>query len=104
MVEVLSAANIMNANGKNSEGIEGFSEMLKELSEWLDLTHLEGEVAKKEYEEYSEWFEDRSKNLGFKIKIGKSEIAEQQANWCKRLSSYVTELQGAAARRRDHHR
>ena len=31
MVEVLSAANIMNANGKNSEGIEGFSEMLKEL-------------------------------------------------------------------------
>ena len=39
----------------------------------------EGEVAKKEYEEYSEWCADRSKNLGFEIKTGKSEIAELQA-------------------------
>ena len=29
MVKVLSAANIMNATGENSEGIEGVSEMLK---------------------------------------------------------------------------
>ena len=40
---------------------------------------IKGEVAKKEYEEYSEWCEDRSKNLGFEIKTGKSEIAELQA-------------------------
>merc|ERR1712048_525808 len=37
MVDVLSAANIMNATGETSEGIEGVSEMLKGLQEWFKL-------------------------------------------------------------------
>jgi len=39
----------------------------------------EGEVAQKEYEEFSEWCEDRARNLGFEIKTGKSEAETLQA-------------------------
>ena len=34
MVKVLSAANIVNATGENSEGIEGVSEMLEGLQKY----------------------------------------------------------------------
>jgi hypothetical protein len=39
----------------------------------------EGEAAQKTYTEFAEWCEDRSRNLGFEIKDGKAEVAEQQA-------------------------
>jgi len=39
----------------------------------------EGEEAQKAYDEYSEWCEDRSTNLGFEIKTGKANVAELQA-------------------------
>merc|ERR1719247_3622098 len=39
----------------------------------------EGEQAQKEYDEYAEWCEDRSTNLGFEIKTGKANVAELQA-------------------------
>jgi len=40
----------------------------------------EGEVAQKEYEEFSEWCEDRARNLGFEIKTGKSESEDLKAS------------------------
>jgi hypothetical protein len=39
----------------------------------------EGEEAQKAYNEFSEWCEDRSRNLGFEIKDGKNEVAEESA-------------------------
>merc|ERR1719337_206108 len=39
----------------------------------------EGEQAQKEYDEYAEWCEDRSTNLGFEIKTGKANVAELKA-------------------------
>merc|ERR1719265_163681 len=39
----------------------------------------EGEDALKEYDEYSEWCEDRSTQLGFEIKTGKAEVVELKA-------------------------
>merc|ERR1719194_266813 len=39
----------------------------------------EGEGAQKTYDEYSEWCEDRSTQLGFEIKTGKAEVAELKA-------------------------
>merc|ERR1719446_2010196 len=39
----------------------------------------EGEEAQKAYDEYSEWCEDRSANLGFEIKTGKANVAELKA-------------------------
>jgi len=39
----------------------------------------EGEKAQKIYEEFSEWCEDRNRQLGFEIKTGKAEVAELTA-------------------------
>merc|ERR1719401_2325714 len=39
----------------------------------------EGEKAQKVYEEFSEWCEERSKDLSFEIKTGKATVAELTA-------------------------
>merc|ERR1719390_462906 len=39
----------------------------------------EGEESHKIYAEFSEWCEDRSKEVGFEIKTGKAEVAELEA-------------------------
>mmetsp|Transcript_17505 Transcript_17505/g.46642 ORF Transcript_17505/g.46642 Transcript_17505/m.46642 type:complete len:687 (-) Transcript_17505:118-2178(-) len=39
----------------------------------------EGEGAQKVYAEFTEWCEERSKNVGFEISTGKSQVAELQA-------------------------
>merc|ERR1719163_74401 len=39
----------------------------------------EGKEAQKTYDEFTEWCEDRSRNVGFEIKDGKAEVAEQTA-------------------------
>ena len=39
----------------------------------------EGAASQKLFEEFTEWCEDRSKDLGFEIKTGKSEIESLQA-------------------------
>jgi chromosome segregation ATPase len=38
-----------------------------------------GEEAQKAYEEYSEWCEDRSANVGFEIKTGKAQVGDLKA-------------------------
>merc|ERR1719414_2901485 len=47
----------------------------------------EGEVAQKQYEEFAEWCEDRSSNLGFEIKTGKSEVNSLQSAIAKQAST-----------------
>merc|ERR1719422_1062225 len=61
----------------------------------------EGEVAQKEYSDYAEWCEDRSRNLGFEIKTGqadgdqlKASIAQDAATIAS-LSSKIDELAAA---------
>merc|ERR1719262_842436 len=39
----------------------------------------EGEAAQKTYDEYAEWCEDRSTELGFEIKTGKANVEELKA-------------------------
>jgi chromosome segregation ATPase len=39
----------------------------------------EGQVAQKTYDEFAEWCEDRSRNLGFEVKDGKKEVAQETA-------------------------
>jgi len=61
----------------------------------------EGEVSQKEYAEFAEWCEDRSRNLGFEIKTGKAEVEELTANIAEEtatigeLTAKVEELAGA---------
>jgi len=54
--------------------------VLSMLSDLQATIIKEGEVAQKEYEDFSEWCEDRARNLGFEIKTGKSESESLKAN------------------------
>jgi predicted nucleic acid-binding Zn-ribbon protein len=47
----------------------------------------EGEQVQKEYEEYAEFCEDRSRDLGFEIKTGTSQVAELKATIAKEEST-----------------
>jgi prefoldin subunit 5 len=61
----------------------------------------EGVAAEKEFEEFTEWCEDRAKNVDYEIKTGKSEVAslkatiEQQTSSAQSLSTKVEELAGS---------
>jgi len=54
--------------------------VLSMLSDLQATIVKEGEVAQKEYEDFSEWCEDRARNLGFEIKTGKSESESLKAS------------------------
>jgi len=49
----------------------------------------EGEEAQKTYDEFSEWCEDRSRNVAFELKTGKAEIEELKASIEKGSSQIV---------------
>lgn len=60
----------------------------------------EGEEAQKVYDEFSEWCEDRSRNVGFEIKTGKSQVAELTAsiqNEDSKQDSLTTEIEELGA-------
>jgi len=60
----------------------------------------EGEAAQKEFTEYSEWCEDRSANVAFEIKTGKSQIADLKATIEKEVataSSLETKIEELSA-------
>jgi len=79
------------------------SKVLQMLSGLESKIIKEGEAAQKTFSEFSEWCEDRSKNVGFEIKTGKSTIAALQANIEKELSTAsalttkIEELAGSIA-------
>merc|ERR1719464_1431277 len=60
------------------------------LSELQATIIKEGEVAQKEYEDFSEWCEDRARNLGFEIKTGKSESESLQASISQEAATIST--------------
>lgn len=60
----------------------------------------EGEVAQKAYVEYSEWCEERSKNLGFDIKTAKAEVTDLTATIAEETAlsdSLSAKIEGLAA-------
>merc|ERR1719159_382080 len=63
----------------------------------------EGEEAQKTYDEFSEWCEDRSKNVGFEIKTGKAEIEdlkatiEKDTSTMSAMSTKIEELSASIA-------
>jgi hypothetical protein len=50
----------------------------------------EGDAAQKQYQEFAEWCEDRSSNLGFEIKTGKSEVNTLQSAIAKQASTIAS--------------
>merc|ERR1719316_154422 len=60
-------------------GANPVQKVIQMLSDLQAKILKEGEEAQKVYEEFAEYCEDRSKNLGFEIKTGKSEVADLTA-------------------------
>jgi len=60
----------------------------------------EGEVSQKEYDEFSEWCEEQSKNLQFEIKTGKATVEELTAtiqSETAKIAELTTEIEELAA-------
>merc|ERR1719378_1317238 len=64
------------ARGEAANPIQKVIEMLSGLEAKIIA---EGEEAQKMYDEFSEWCEDTSRDLGFEIKTGKAQVADLQA-------------------------
>merc|ERR1719426_535489 len=76
MLMFLAFAAVSPATATEANPIEKILEMISDLQAKVIG---EGEDAQKEYDAYAEWCEDRSTQLGFEIKTGKSEVAELKA-------------------------
>merc|ERR1719178_336942 len=75
-IAILAAATFSPVSAEQASPIEKVLEMISDLETKIIG---EGKDAQKAYDEYAEWCEDRSKNLGFEIKTGKAEVAELKA-------------------------
>merc|ERR1719174_1196762 len=84
MLMFLTLVAVSPATASQANPIEKILEMISDLQAKVIA---EGEDAQKEYDEYSEWCEDRSTQLGFEIKTGKAEKAELEATIEEETSS-----------------
>merc|ERR1719262_241742 len=84
MVFFVAFAAVSVANASQANPIEKILEMISDLQAKVIK---EGEGAQAEYDEFSEWCEDRSTQLGFEIKTGKAEVEELKATIEEETSS-----------------
>jgi len=63
----------------NDTTVNPVQKVLSMLSDLQSKILAEGAASQKTYDEFAEWCEDRSRNVGFEIKDGKSEVADQKA-------------------------
>merc|ERR1719389_1178870 len=96
-VAVLTLLVAVPASGVATNPVQKVLQMLSDLQAKI---LAEGQDAQKIYEEFSEWCEDRSKELGFEIKTGKAQVADLTATideataTIAALASKVEELTG----------
>merc|ERR1719405_169825 len=93
-------ASIAGADASSTDPIEKVLQMISDLEGKIIA---EGNDAQKVYDEFSEFCEDRSRELGFEIKTGKQEkkdleatIANEAAT-AESLNAKIEELSGAIA-------
>jgi len=63
------------------------AKVLSMISDLQATVIKEGEVAQKEYAEFSEWCEDRARNLGFEIKTANGEVESLKASIAQETSN-----------------
>jgi len=73
---LLSVAALRSAQADNATPIEKVLQMISDLQGKIQS---EGADAQKVYEEFAEFCEERSRNLGFEIKTGKGEVKDLTA-------------------------
>jgi uncharacterized coiled-coil DUF342 family protein len=83
-IAILAAATFSPVSAEQASPIEKVLEMISGLETKIIG---EGKEAQKAYDEYAEWCEDRSKNLGFEIKTGKANVEELKATIEEETSS-----------------
>jgi len=76
--------------GAQDSTVSPIEKVLSMLSNLQAKIVREGETAQKTYDEFAEWCEDRSRNVGFEIKDGKSEVSEQSATIQSSASEIVS--------------
>merc|ERR1719388_653074 len=76
ILALVSLVGVAHVRGAEVNPIEKVLEMLSGLEAKIIK---EGEGAQKVYNEFAEFCDDRSKDLGFEIKTGKAEAASLQA-------------------------
>jgi uncharacterized coiled-coil DUF342 family protein len=76
---VLFLFAVLAVSPADASQVNPIEKILEMISDLQAKVIKEGEDAQKEYDEYAEWCEDRSTQLGFEIKTGKAEVAELKA-------------------------
>merc|ERR1719161_3362012 len=76
MLVFLAFVAMSSVSASQANPIEKILEMISELQAKVIG---EGKDAQKTYDEFAEWCEDRSTELGFEIKTGKKQVAELEA-------------------------
>merc|ERR1719310_2503413 len=101
VVLVISAGLVLpSVSATNATPIEKVLQMISDLQAKIIA---EGNDAQKVYDEFSEFCEDRSRELGFEIKTGKQEVKDLEAVIAKEkataesLSAKIEELSSAIA-------
>merc|ERR1719305_2288333 len=80
MLFFVAFAAVSVANASQANPIEMISDLQAKVIK-------EGEGAQSEYDEFAEWCEDRSTQLGFEIKTGKADVEELEATIEEETSS-----------------
>jgi len=93
-----TAATLLFATGAVGNEVNPIEKVVQMMSDLSAKIIGEGEECQKTYEEFSEWCEDRSKEVGFEIKTGKANkgdleatIASETAN-ADELNTKIEEL------------
>jgi len=90
-------------SGANASSMDPIQKVLEMISDLEGKIVGEGHDAQKVYDEFSEFCEDRSRELGFEIKTGKAEVndltaaIEKETATQESLNAKIEELSGAIA-------
>merc|ERR1719456_238980 len=97
---VLALACLAGAPAR-AEETNPIAKVLEMLADLETKIIGEGEVAQKEYAEYAEWCEDKSKDLQYEIKTGKAEVESLKATIAKEeatIAALAEEIEALSAK------
>jgi len=87
----LCAASLVAAAAASGTSVSPIDKVIQMISDLQAKVIGEGEVAQKEYDKYSEWCEDNSRNLANEIKTQSGEVEALQAT-IEEETSHIAEL------------
>jgi len=79
MAAVLALSTLQVQATVQAQATNPIEKVLSMISDLQSKIIKEGNVAQKTYDEFAEWCEDRSRNVGFEIKDGKKDVASETA-------------------------